>query len=164
MPNELLEELRGDLRADLRQGKPFASMVQEAHLNIGRTEAILQEGLERVLKPHGISAAQYNVLRILRGAAPHGLCRNEIRDRLLSRMPDVTRLLDRMEAGGLVVRTRDTDDRRLVTARLTARGSELVELLDAPVAREHARRLGHLGDEQLGTLIRLLTLARRPAG
>ena len=156
MPNELLDELR--------QGKPFASMAQEAHLNIGRTEAILQEGLERVLKPHGISAAQYNVLRILRGAAPHGLCRNEIRDRLLSRMPDVTRLLDRMEAGGLVVRTRDTDDRRLVTARLTPHGSELVELLDSPVAREHARSLGHLGDEQLGILIQLLTLARRPAG
>lgn len=154
MPNDLLDELK--------QRKPFSSLAQEAHLNVGRTEAMLQEGIERILRPHGISAAQYNVLRILRGAGSQGLCRNEIRDRLLTRMPDVTRLLDRLEEAGLVTRERDATDRRLVTTRLTPRGSELVDVLDRPVAEEHERRLGHLGEEQLRTLIRLLTLVRHP--
>ncbi|MES2523976.1 MAG: MarR family transcriptional regulator [Gemmatimonadota bacterium] len=149
------------LLQQLQQGKPFSSLVQEAHLNVGRTEAVLQEGVERVLKPFGISATQYNVLRILRGSGAEGLCRNEIRDRLLTRMPDVSRLLDRMEEGGLVTRQRDTTDRRLVATHLTDRGRALVDALDAPIAEEHARRLGHLDDVQLRTLIDLLTLARR---
>ncbi|HEU4563689.1 MAG TPA: MarR family transcriptional regulator [Gemmatimonadaceae bacterium] len=151
-----------DLRDELRQRKPFTSLAQEAYLNIGRTEAVLQEGMDRVLKPHGVSGAQYNVLRILRGAGARGLCRNEIRDRLLTRMPDVTRLLDRMEEAGLVTRERDAADRRLVTTRLTEKGRELVDSLDAPVAAEHERSLGHLGEEQLRALVRMLTLVRHP--
>lgn len=150
------------LQDELRQQKPFTSLAQEAHLSIGRTEVVLQEGLERVLRPHGISATQYNVLRILRGAGPGGLCRHEIRDRLLTRMPDVTRLLDRMEEAGLVVRERGTEDRRLVSTQLTTRGRELVDTLDEPVAEEHARAFGHLGDEPLRTLIQLLALVRQP--
>ena len=154
MPTDLLEELH--------QRKPFSSLAQEAHLNVSRTQALLQEGLEQVLKPYGLSGTQYNVLRILRGADPRGLCRNEVRDRLLTRMPDVTRLLDRMEEAGLVTRERDTMDRRLVTTRLTERGRELVDALDGPVAEEHERRLGHLGEERLRVLVRLLTLVRHP--
>jgi len=150
------------LRDELRQRKPFTSLEQEAFLNIGRTAAVLRDGLEQVLTPQGISLTQYNVLRILRGAGPEGLCRNEIRDRLVSRMPDVTRLLDRMEAGGLVTRVRSTEDRRLVTTRLTARGRDLVDSLDGPVAAEHQRRLGHLSKAQLRTLVELLTLVRQP--
>lgn len=154
MSNTLLDELQ--------QRKPFASLAEEAHLNLSRTEAVLQEGIDRVLKPHGVSATQYNVLRILRGAGPKGLCRNEIRDRLLTRMPDVTRLLDRMEEAGLVTREREAADRRLVTTRLTRHGRELVDSLDGPVAKEHERRLGHLKDSELRTLVRLLTRARHP--
>lgn len=149
-----------DLRDELRQQRPFASLAQEAYLNVGRTEALLTEGLERVLREHGIGATQYNVLRILRGAGEGGLCRNDIRDRLLTRMPDVTRLLDRMESAGLVTRARDTADRRLVTTQLTARGRALVDALDGPVAEEHERRLGPLGEAQLRELVRLLTLVR----
>jgi DNA-binding MarR family transcriptional regulator len=85
-----------------------------------------------------------------------------VRDRLISRMPDVTRLLDRMEAAGLVIRARSTEDRRLVSTRLTARGRDLVDSLDRPVAAEHQRRLGHLSKGQLRTLADLLTLARQP--
>ena len=150
-----------DLRDELRQTRPFVSLHQEAHLNIARTEAVLGDALERVLKAHGIGTTQYNVLRILRGAGPDGLCRNEIRDRLLTRMPDVTRLLDRMEEAELVTRVRGTDDRRLVSTRLTARGRRLVDTLDGPVAEEHRRRLGHMSDAQLNALVELLTLARR---
>lgn len=154
MPTTLLDELR--------QRRPFASLAEEVHLNLVRTEAVLQEGLDHVLKPYGVSATQYNVLRILRGAGPEGLCRQEIRDRLLTRMPDVTRLLDRMEEAGLVSRARDSEDRRLVTTHLTDRGRELVDSLDQPVADEHERRLGHLGEEQLRTLVQLLSLVRHP--
>jgi DNA-binding MarR family transcriptional regulator len=154
MPNTLLDELR--------QRKPFASLAEEAYLNVSRTEAVLQEGIDSVLKSHGISATQYNVLRILRGAGPKGLCRHEISDRLLTRMPDVTRLLDRMEEAGLVTRERDTADRRLVTTHITRSGRKLVDALDGPMAEEHERRLGHLGDKDLRTLVRLLTRVRHP--
>jgi DNA-binding MarR family transcriptional regulator len=154
---------RTALLDELRHGKPFASLAEEAFLDISRTAAELQEGIDRVLKPYGVSATQYNVLRILRGAAPKGLCRHEIRDRLLTRMPDVTRLLDRMEEAELVTRERDTADRRLVTTRLTDRGRDLVDALDGPVAEEHERRFGHVDAKQLRTLTRLLTRVRHPA-
>ena len=152
-----------DLRRDLRQRKPFASLYQEAFLNLARTETVLRDAMERVLKPHGLALTQYNVLRMLRGAGTEGLCRNEIRDRLITRMPDVTRLLDRMEEAGLVSRVRSTEDRRLVHTQLTRRGRELVDALDDAVAAEHERQLGHLSAEQLRTLIELLTLARERA-
>lgn len=148
------------LRNELRQRRPFNSLEQEVHLNIKRTEAALRDHLDQVLKEYGISSTQYNVLRILRGAGQEGLCRNEIRDRLVDRMPDVTRLLDRMEETGWVTRTRGTEDRRLVSTHLTKAGRDLVDSLDAPVAAEHQQRLGHLTKAQLRTLIDLLTAAR----
>ena len=82
---------------------------------------------------------------------------------MLTRMPDVTRLLDRMEDVGLVVRTRDAEDRRLVTTRITERGRGLLDQLEGLVAAEHQRRLGHLSDDQLRSLNEILTLVRRPA-
>ena len=151
------------LRDELRQRKPFTSLEQEAFLSIGRTEAVLRDAFERMLKPHGISLTQYNVLRILRGAGAGGLCRNEIRDRLISRMPDVTRLLDRMEEAGLVTRVRDAEDRRLVSTRMTPRARQLVNALDALVTAEHGRRLGHLSRAQLRSLVDVLALVREHA-
>lgn len=151
------------LRDDIHQQKPFDSLFQEAFLNVARTEAVLRDGIERVLTPHGLSFTQYNVLRMLRGAGRSGLCRNEIRDRLISRMPDTTRLLDRMEAAGLVSRVRSTEDRRLVNTTLTSRGRQVVDKLDDAIAREHERQLGHLNKGQLRTLITLLSAARDAA-
>ena len=151
-----------DLREELRQQKPFESLYQEAHLSIARTQAVLDDAFEQLLRPYGVSAAQYNVLRILRGAPHDGLCRNEVRDRMLTRMPDVTRMLDRMEHAGWITRTRSTEDRRLVTTQLTPEGRALVDSLDEPVAEEHRRRFGHLGDAQLRTLVELLALVRQP--
>lgn len=150
-----------DLRAEIGQTRPFASLRQEAQLNVVRTAAVLTDAFEQLLRPYGITATQFNVLRILRGAGGDGLCRNDLRDRLLTRMPDVTRLLDRMADAGLVERERGTEDRRLVTTRLTAEGRRLVDELDAVVVAEHDRRLGHLTDGELRTLIELLTRARR---
>lgn len=150
------------LREELRQAKPFKSVHEEAHLNIVRTAAVLTDEFERMIKPHGITATQYNVLRILRGSDKHGLCRNEVRDRLLTRMPDATRLLDRMERAGLISRERETDDRRLVTTRLTKKGRQIVDELDAAVARQHRSRLQHMSEKQLTALNELLTLVRNP--
>lgn len=148
------------LRDEIKQRKPFKSIHEEAALNIVRTSAVLGDDFEKVIKPYGITATQYNVLRILRGADETGLCRNDVRDRLLTRMPDATRLLDRMEKGGLISRVRDSDDRRLVTTRLTKKGRQLVDELDPVVARENRNRIGHLSEKQLASLITLLTLVR----
>lgn len=149
-----------DLRTELKQRKPFTSLQQEAQLNIVRTGNLLTDAFERLLKPHGITSTQYNVLRILRGAGPDGLCRNEVRERLLSRMPDATRLLDRMEKSGLVTRSREEGDRRQVTTRITEQGRRLVDKLNDIVEEEHHRQLGHLSEKQTRKLIKLLTLIR----
>lgn len=149
-----------DLRTEIGQKRPFRSLEQEAHLTLIRTATLLGDHFDRLLKPAGITAAQYNVLRILRGAERDGLCRNELRDRLLTRMPDVTRLLDRMETAGLVSRTRENADRRLVRTRITDEGRQVLDELEQSVAEEHARRFGHLDQDQLQALIALLNQVR----
>lgn len=149
------------LRDEIHQRRPFATPQEEALLNVVRTGAVLQDAIELLLKPYGISGTQYNVLRILKGAEPDGLCRNELRDRMLTRMPDVTRLLDRMEDAGLVTRARDAGDRRLVSTRITRQGRRLLDDLRDVVAEGNQRQMGHLTKEQLRTLSDLLTLVRQ---
>lgn len=149
-----------DLQEDIRQRKPFTSLEQEAQLTVVRTASLLIDAFEQMLRPYGITATQYNVLRILRGAEPDGLCRNELRDRMLTRMPDVTRLLDRMEDAKLVARARDSEDRRLVSTRITAKGLRLLDEVEDSVTAEHMRRFHHLGRSQLKTLIELLNTVR----
>lgn len=139
---------------------PSPSLHQEAFVSLARTEAALHDGLDLVLGPHGLSLTQYNVLRILRGAGEKGLCRNEIGQRLITRMPDVTRVLDRMEAAGLVSRVRSTEDRRLVNTTLTRKGRAMVDDLDAEVDAMHRDQLGHLTSAELRALIDLLDRAR----
>jgi DNA-binding MarR family transcriptional regulator len=148
------------LQQDLRQSKPFSSLQQEAYLSVVRTTSALTDRVEELLKPYGISATQYNVLRILRGAGQGGLCRNELRDRMLTRMPDMTRLLDRMEEAGFVTRSRERDDRRMVLTRITARGRDLLGELDRPMNELHREQLAGLSGEQLRTLIDLLRVVR----
>lgn len=151
------------LREEIRQTRPFESLEQEAYLNVVRTAAALSDDLEQLLRPLGITGAQYNVLRILRGAGGEGLCRNEVRDRMLTRMPDMTRLLDRMEGAGLVKRSRSETDRRLVSTSITARGRDVADRAHDLIQSEHGRRLGHLSKRQLQTVIELLTLMRHAA-
>jgi DNA-binding MarR family transcriptional regulator len=115
-----------------------------------------------VLKAEDLSSTQYNVLRILRGA-PQGLPCGEIAGRLITRDPDVTRLLDRMEKRGLISRARDNRDRRLVLTRLSPEGLKLVNRLDEPVQQMHRKLLGHLGKERLRALGELLAAAREKA-
>lgn len=148
------------LQEELKQSRPFATLEQEALLSVERTAALLGHGVADALRRYGITPTQYNVLRILRGAGEQGLCRNEVRDRLVAQVPDVTRLLDRMEEMGLVDRERAADDQRMVLTRITRKGMQRLARTDEPVARLHERQLGHLGAAKLRTLIRLLAEAR----
>lgn len=148
------------LQDEIKQTKPFRTLRQECQLNVVRTANQLSDSFEQMLKPYGITGTQYNVLRILRGAEPEGLCRNDVSQRLLNRMPDATRLLDRMEEAGLVTRERSETDRRLVTTRITRKGRQLVDSLDDAADEQHEKSLGHLTEKQLHQLIDLLTLVR----
>ncbi len=145
-----------DLKAELKQRKPFRSRRHEAHLSILRTAAELEHAAETALKPYGITATQYNVLRILRGAGPEGLCRHEIGSRMLRRVPDVTRLIDRMEDLELVVRERGGEDRRFVTTKITDAGLKTLAAIDPVADRLTDGLVGHLSDARLRTLIELL--------
>ena len=148
------------LRDEIKQTRPFTGPEHEAHLSIERTAAILSHAVAEALRPWGITPTQYNVLRILRGAGDKGLCRNEVRERMVAQVPDATRLLDRMEAAGLIRRERDAEDRRFVTTRITGEGLRIVGELDGPMEEVHRRRLGHLGEADLRTLIDLLARVR----
>src|ERR1700730_6110717 len=116
---------------------------EAAFLDLLRTTDLLSRGLVRLLKDEDISSTQYNVLRILRGA-PDGLPCGEIASRMITRDPDVTRLLDRLEKRELISRSRETRDRRTVIARITPDGLKLLARLDGPVEEGHRKQLGHL--------------------
>jgi DNA-binding MarR family transcriptional regulator len=148
------------LQQEIQQTKPFESAEVEAYLNLLRTHDRLHGDVSRFLKKHGISSPQYNVLRILRGAGPDGLPCLQIADRVVSRVPDITRLLDRLETAGFVVRARSPEDRRVVIARITKEGRRLLEGLDKPVLAFQREKLGHLSKRELETLSRLLEKAR----
>jgi len=148
------------LKAEIKQAKPFGSGEQEAFLNLLRTAAALEHSLAEGLKPHGVTVTQYNVLRILRGAGPDGLCRNEVRDRMITPVPDATRLLDRLEEAGYVERCREGRDRRFVTARITPAGLDLLDGIDRPLEELHHRQLGHLSRSELRELSGLLSKVR----
>jgi DNA-binding MarR family transcriptional regulator len=152
------------LREEIKQQKSFESLEQEAVLNVLHTADVLLQRITAVLKPFKLSHSQYNVLRILRGAGPEGLACREIGERMITRDPDITRLLDRLEARGLLTRTRDQKDRRVITARITEEGRRLLDALDQPIAEVDRQPLQHLGEPRLRTLIELLELARDQGG
>ena len=151
------------LQAELKQHKPFKSLKEEAHLSIQRTAALLEHAFETALKPHRITATQYNVLRILRGSEPDGLCRNEVGARLVRPVPDVTRLLDRLEAAKLIGRQRGGEDRRYVVTRITKAGLRLLDQVQQRIDEIHEEQLGHLDEAQLRQLVALLAVVRERA-
>ena len=138
-----------------RTGSP----EEAAFLDLMRTCDLLSRGPAQVLKKEDLSATQYNVLRILRGA-PDGLACGEIATRMITRDPDITRLLDRLEKRGLISRCREAKDRRTVMARITPDGLKLLTRLDEPVQSAHRKQLGHLGRERLRALTDLLLVSR----
>jgi DNA-binding MarR family transcriptional regulator len=153
--------MTGKLQAAIRQRRPFPSLEAEAFLNLQRSADALMRGLAALLKSADLSPAQYNILRILRGAGPEGLSCGEVGERMVTRDPDITRLLDRMERRGLLTKTRERGDRRVVCARISAGGLKLVNQLDQPIAELHRRQLAHLGERRLRTFINLLEETRQ---
>ena len=128
-----LGEPMAKIYAEIKQSKPLRVPGQEAHITILRTADVLRHAVERAMSPFAISSEQYNVLRILRGAGGAGLPTLEIADRMLSRSPNITRLVDRLIAKKLVRRVRSRQDRRVVMITITPEGGELLAQLDAVV-------------------------------
>ena len=140
--------------------KRQVALEEQAYASLRLTSDVLARAVEKLLKSADISPTQYNVLRILRGS-PQGLPCSDIAGRMITRDPDITRLLDRLEKSGLATRCREAKDRRVVLTRITAKGLRLLETLDKPVRELHRKQLSHLGREHLRTLLELLQSARR---
>lgn len=143
------------------EGRPRRAPLPEeaAYLDLASTADRLSRPVAQLLKTEDLSPPQYNVLRILRGC-PEGLTCREIGRRMITRDPDITRLLDRLERRKLILRSRDTQDRRVVLTRITENGIDLLARLDQPVRDLHRKLLGHLGAERLHALGRLLEACR----
>ncbi|MFC6592656.1 MarR family winged helix-turn-helix transcriptional regulator [Deinococcus lacus] len=149
------------LQQELMQTRPW-ELPEETMVQLLRTHTLLTTPFEKLMREHGLTLTQYNVLRILRGAGPAGLGRNELRSRMIDRSPDVSRVVERMERAGLVERQRSSIDRRLIPIRLTPRGLRVVDSLDQPLREMQSGTVGQLREGDLMELCRLLTLLRQP--
>lgn len=148
---------------EIRQTKPFAHPTIRAIVSLLRTATVVEHATNELLRPHGITLTQFNVLRILQGAGRRGLCGREIGERLISRVPDVSRLLDRMAEMGLISRVRDTADRRHVTAAIAVKGRKLLAAT-SPLVEDQARtRFGRLAPGAVAQLVDALAVVRAPA-
>ncbi|MEP7066814.1 MAG: MarR family transcriptional regulator [Gemmatimonadota bacterium] len=148
------------LQDEIKQTKPFDHAGDEALLSILRTATVIDHGSNELLRPFGITTTQYNVLRILKGAGARGLCGREVGERLISRVPDVSRLLDRMAEMELVVKERNPADRRHVTARITPKGRRVLTQATPVLAKYGRERTGRLRAEHLKALVEALEAVR----
>lgn len=149
------------VRVEIAQRRPFRSRAQEATIALLRTASVVHRALDRAVAPAGLSLAQYNALRIIRGSEPEGIASLSIRDRMIEQGTTITRILDRLERTGLVERRRGHDDRRLVLCHLTRKGRQLLESLD-PVIDEADRDVSAgLSATELASFIALLNRVRR---
>ncbi|MBI3478158.1 MAG: MarR family transcriptional regulator [Acidobacteria bacterium] len=152
------------LQAELKQKAPFSGPEQEAYLSLLRTTDALQAQVEARLKEFGLTGTQYNALRILRGAGPEGLPCSEIGERMITRDPDITRLLNRLQNMGFVKRARGDQDRRVIYGKITPAGLKLLREMDAPIQKHGREILRHVGPENLQKLVDLLELVRKDPG
>lgn len=153
---------KASLQTEIGKKNPFAIPEQEAYLNVVRTATQLAGEFERLFKKYGLSCAAYNALRILRGGGAEGRTCNDIGGDLVAQVPDVTRLVDRLERAGLAERCRCQTDRRVVYVKITKKGLKVLAKIDSPLLDLHRQQLAHLGPKKLGDLNRLLVLARHP--
>jgi DNA-binding MarR family transcriptional regulator len=144
------------LQKELKQTKPFPSPEEELYLSLVRTSELLSQGIFQLFKQADLTPTQYNALRILRGAGAEGASCTEISDRMITRDSDITRLLDRLEARGLISREREAKDRRRIQTHITEQGLKLISELDGPVTEYHRRQLGFLGEKKIANLSKLL--------
>lgn len=150
------------LREEIQQNKPFQDEAHAAAIGLLRTADEFRRSIDALIAPYDVSAEQYNVLRILRGAGAKGLPTLEIAARLLERNPGITRLIDKLEAKKLVARARCETDRRQVFCTITPAGAELVKALDEPARQQNRKMFRGLTERQIGTLIGLLDRLRYP--
>lgn len=148
------------VQAEIRQSKPFRSSAQEATIALLRTASVVSRALARVVEPSGLSLAQYNALRIIRGAGAGGIPTLAIRDRMIEEGTTITRLLDKLETAGLIRRERSLPDRRQVICHMTDAGRRLLEGLDPAVDDADETAMEALGDEELEDFIALLDAVR----
>jgi DNA-binding MarR family transcriptional regulator len=149
------------LKTEIAQQQPFSDVAQEAFLNLARTADCLQRAMQRSTRRWNITATQYNVLRILRGAHPAGLSCSVIGDRMITAEPDITRLLSRLKTLKFIRQERDKRDRRVLLTFICPAGLALLGEMEETVSQFPLQMLGHLGDGDLRTLIDLLERARR---
>jgi DNA-binding MarR family transcriptional regulator len=158
---------RSVLADEIKKKLPFESASEEAMLNLMRTHSALAGPSETLFKEFGISPPKYNILRILRGSKKTGECGKyglpslDIAERMITRVPDITRLVDGLESDGLVARMRCTEDRRVVYVGITQAGINLLEKMDSPVTELNRRLLAHFSKEELAEFNRLLVKARQ---
>ena len=150
------------LQLQIRKRNPFDSPAQEAYLNLMRSHDALVGQFARWFKRHRLSQSQFNILRILRGHGGEGVACQEIGEQMISQVPDITRLVDRLEQSGLAERHRTPRDRRVVLVRITPAGLQLLDHLERPVLEMHDQMLGHLTMGELMELSRLLVKSRQP--
>ena len=158
---EAVTRKRSPLLDELKQTKPFASAAAEGTVALLKTADVVRRRVSGVVEPHGVTLQQYNVLRILRGAGEGGLPTLEIGERLIEETPGVTRLLDRLEAKGLVRRTRCPRDRRRVLCEVTKDGLALLARMDAVVLRADEEALGRLPRADVERLLQILEAIRK---
>lgn len=149
------------LKAEIEQQRPFVSLEEEALLNLLRTSDCIERALQRGTRTWGITATQYNVLRILRGAHPEGLTCAAIGRRMIAAEPDITRLLSRLKAIKLIRQHRDRGDRRVVWTQISDAGLELLDNMDPVIERMPKELLDHMSAEEIAEFSRLLELARK---
>ena len=148
------------LKDEIKQKKPFSSIQEECFLNLMRSMSVLEKPVLELMKARGTTPAQYNVLRILAGADKSGLTCGEIKERMLTRVPDLTRMIDRLLKDGLVDRTRSDNDRRVVRVVITSDGRKVATSLKPELAGLHKDMLSHMSDSELAELNALLTKIR----
>jgi DNA-binding MarR family transcriptional regulator len=152
--------MRDGLQHEIGKRNPFDSLSQEAYLNLIRTSSLLASDFTRLFREHGLSDATYNTLRILRGAGNTGITCGEIGAMLITRVPDVTRLVDRLVEDGLATRQRGKEDKRKVRVVISSHGLSKLRRIDRPLMELHESQLGHMKKEDLRALVGLLEEAR----
>jgi DNA-binding MarR family transcriptional regulator len=149
------------VQSEIRQTKPFRSTAQEATIALLRTASIVNRALARVVEPYGLSLAQYNALRIIRGAGSGGIPTLSIRERMIEEGTTITRLLDKLEEAGLIQRERSVPDRRQVLCRVTDAGRKLLDTLDPLVNSADEEAVASLSQSELERFIDLLDAVRQ---
>jgi DNA-binding MarR family transcriptional regulator len=150
-----------NLKLEIMQEPAFSSTEEEAVLNLLRSSDCLERAFQQKIRGWGLTATQYNVLRILRGAHPNGLPCAAIGERMIAAEPDITRLLARLKRLKFIRQHRDRHDRRIVLTTITDSGLDLLRAMDPAVLSAPKELLGHMRSAELAELIRLLELARQ---